>query len=251
MDVRPSPDRSDLESRLAKTSNHRQVKGVDVSRALPRPTHRSDHGRSRSRQRCLRFRFTRRTLATHVATPTDDFDDLLGEFVADASSARADTSAAVDSPTTETAPRRRAMNGSERPSRPSSKHQPRQERNPATSATTRPDATAATPQSQRRDASGRLHAQRDQPYAGKSSRNRRTARPARRRTASCAPRATPVAERRLVSINQVRRYHCERAIPLSADSVRPPRTRSTPRCCAWTVSPGSSGSGATAPRFET
>ena len=105
MAVRPSPDRSDLESKTREDlQTIAKVKGVDVSARASKaslieaimgdPAPNGDSPESVSR--AVRSRRT-------VATPTDDFDDLLGEFVADASTDRA-TSSDADATTTEPAP---------------------------------------------------------------------------------------------------------------------------------------------------
>jgi len=106
MAVRPSPDRSDLESKtredlqtIAKGKGRRRV-----GASFQGLTHRSDHGRPRTR-------FDQRTrtgdasgaFTSHGRHPDDDFDDLLGEFVADAAVASSETASATES-TTEDAP---------------------------------------------------------------------------------------------------------------------------------------------------
>jgi len=110
------------------------------------------------------------------------------------------------------------MNGSERPQQnPRPNTQQRQERQPATSATTRPDATAATAAiATAASASGRLHAQRRPALRGELLEiegllDLRDDGYGFLRTKSYHPSPNDV----YVSINQVRRYHCERAIPLS------------------------------------
>ena len=210
MAVRPSPDRSDLESKTREDlQTIAKVKGVDVSARASKaslieaimgdPAPANDASDSVSR--AVRSRRT-------VATPTDDFDDLLGEFVADASSARADTSAAVDSPTTETAPSAPSMNGSERPQQnPRPNTQPRQERQPR-------DFGNDTAGRNRRNRNGRERfggdsmPNADQPYAGELLEiegllDLRDDGYGFLRTKSYHPSPNDV----YVSINQVRRYH--------------------------------------------
>src|SRR5580692_12066905 len=106
MAVKPSPDRSDLESKTREDlQTIAKVKGVDISARAskaslieaimgdPAPASETSENGSRAVR-------SRRT----VATPTDDFDDLLGEFVADASSDHRAPSASAEASTTETAP---------------------------------------------------------------------------------------------------------------------------------------------------
>ena len=213
MAVRPSPDRSDLESKTREDlQTIAKVKGVDVSARASKaslieaimgdPAPANDASDSVSR--AVRSRRT-------VATPTDDFDDLLGEFVADASSARADTSAAVDSPTTETAPSAPSMNGSERPQQnPRPNTQPRQERQPRDCG----NDTAGRNRRNRRNRNGRERfggdsmPNADQPYAGELLEiegllDLRDDGYGFLRTKSYHPSPNDV----YVSINQVRRYH--------------------------------------------
>ena len=213
MAVRPSPDRSDLESKTREDlQTIAKVKGVDVSARASKaslieaimgdPAPANDASDSVSR--AVRSRRT-------VATPTDDFDDLLGEFVADASSARADTSAAVDSPTTETAPSAPSMNGSERPQQnPRPNTQPRQERQPRDFG----NDTAGRNRRNRRNRNGRERfggdsmPNADQPYAGELIEiegllDLRDDGYGFLRTKSYHPSPNDV----YVSINQVRRYH--------------------------------------------
>jgi len=213
MAVRPSPDRSDLESKTREDlQTIAKVKGVDVSARASKaslieaimgdPAPANDASDSVSR--AVRSRRT-------VATPTDDFDDLLGEFVADASSARAATSAAVDSPTTETAPSAPSMNGSERPQQnPRPNTQPRQERQPRDFG----NDTAGRNRRNRRNRNGRERfggdsmPNADQPYAGELLEiegllDLRDDGYGFLRTKSYHPSPNDV----YVSINQVRRYH--------------------------------------------
>ncbi|MGB8197946.1 MAG: Rho termination factor N-terminal domain-containing protein, partial [Acidimicrobiales bacterium] len=100
MAVKPSPDRSDLESKTREDlQTIAKVKGVDISARAskaslieaimgdPAPAPSSEPTENGSR--AVRSRRT-------VATPTDDFDDLLGEFVADASADRPTATVATD-----------------------------------------------------------------------------------------------------------------------------------------------------------
>jgi transcription termination factor Rho len=101
MAIKPAPDRSDLESKSREDlQTIAKVKGVDApARAtkavlieaimsdLPDSSDRPDSS-SASGSRAVRSRRT-------VATPDDDFDDLLGEFVADAKPETASPPASV------------------------------------------------------------------------------------------------------------------------------------------------------------
>lgn len=89
MAVRPTPDRSDLESKSREDlQTIAKVKGVEVSARATKaaliesimgesPSDASSNGNGAESSRVVRSRRT-------VATPDDDFEDLLGEFVADA-----------------------------------------------------------------------------------------------------------------------------------------------------------------------
>ncbi len=147
-----------------------------------------------------------------VATPTDDFDDLLGEFVADASTDHPATSASADaeSTTTEVAPAAPSTNGTERPPNPRQNTQPRQDRQPRDFG----NDTAGRNRRNRRNRNGRERfggdsmPNADQPYAGELIEiegllDLRDDGYGFLRTKSYHPSPNDV----YVSINQVRRYH--------------------------------------------
>ncbi|MGD0853356.1 MAG: transcription termination factor Rho [Acidimicrobiales bacterium] len=210
MAVRPSPDRSDLESKTREDlQTIAKVKGVDVSARASKaslieaimgdPAPNGDSPESVSR--AVRSRRT-------VATPTDDFDDLLGEFVADASTDRATSSDAEV--TTESAPAP-STNGSDRaPQNPRQNTQPRQDRQPRDFG----NDTAGRNRRNRRNRNGRERfggdsmPNADQPYAGELIEiegllDLRDDGYGFLRTKSYHPSPNDV----YVSINQVRRYH--------------------------------------------
>jgi transcription termination factor Rho len=214
MAVRPSPDRSDLESKTREDlQTIAKVKGVDVSARAskaslieaimgdPAPA----SGPSENGSRAVRSRRT-------VATPTDDFDDLLGEFVADASTDRPATTASADVETTapESAPAAPSSNGAERQSAPRQNAQPRQDRQPRDFG----NDTAGRNRRNRRNRNGRERfggdsmPNADQPYAGELIEiegllDLRDDGYGFLRTKSYHPSPNDV----YVSINQVRRYH--------------------------------------------
>jgi transcription termination factor Rho len=215
MAVRPSPDRSDLESKTREDlQTIAKVKGVDVSARAskaslieaimgdPAPASVSTSDSSESASRAVRSRRT-------VATPTDDFDDLLGEFVADASSDHAPANGA-ESTTTE-APSAPSSNGAERPAQnPRQNTQPRQDRQPRDFG----NDTAGRNRRNRRNRNGRERfggdsmPNADQPYAGELIEiegllDLRDDGYGFLRTKSYHPSPNDV----YVSINQVRRYH--------------------------------------------
>ena len=212
MAVRPSPDRSDLESKSREDlQTIAKVKGVDVSARASKaslieaimgdPTPNGDSAESVSR--AVRSRRT-------VATPTDDFDDLLGEFVADATT---DHSVAVNdsgSTTTEPATAAPSTNGSDRSPNPRQNTQPRQDRQPRDFG----NDTAGRNRRNRRNRNGRERfggdsmPNADQPYAGELIEiegllDLRDDGYGFLRTKSYHPSPNDV----YVSINQVRRYH--------------------------------------------
>jgi transcription termination factor Rho len=216
MAVRPSPDRSDLESKTREDlQTIAKVKGVDVSARAskaslieaimgdPAPASVSTSDSSELASRAVRSRRT-------VATPTDDFDDLLGEFVADASSDHAPSNGA-ESTTTETAPSTPSTNGAERPAQnPRQNAQPRQDRQPRDFG----NDTAGRNRRNRRNRNGRERfggdsmPNADQPYAGELLEiegllDLRDDGYGFLRTKSYHPSPNDV----YVSINQVRRYH--------------------------------------------
>src|SRR5579863_4618024 len=123
MAVKPSPDRSDLESKTREDlQTIAKVKGVDISTRAskaslieaimgdPAPSCLSDESSSDQTSRAL---CSRRT----VATPTDDFEDLLGEFIADPPVERTPAASDADVSTTESTPAPNT-NGSERAQNP-------------------------------------------------------------------------------------------------------------------------------------
>jgi transcription termination factor Rho len=215
MAVRPSPDRSDLESKTREDlQTIAKVKGVDVSTRASKaslieaimgePAPAGDSTETASR--AVRSRRT-------VATPTDDFDDLLGEFVADASTDRpatASTASDLESTTTE-APTAPSTNGTERSqAAPRQNAQPRQDRQPRDFG----NDTAGRNRRNRRNRNGRERfggdsmPNADQPYAGELIEiegllDLRDDGYGFLRTKSYHPSPNDV----YVSINQVRRYH--------------------------------------------
>jgi transcription termination factor Rho len=216
MAVRPSPDRSDLESKTREDlQTIAKVKGVDVSTRASKaslieaimgdPAPAGDS--SETVTRAVRSRRT-------VATPTDDFDDLLGEFVADASTDRpasaAPTASELESTTSE-APTAPSTNGTERTQpAPRQNAQPRQDRQPRDFG----NDTAGRNRRNRRNRNGRERfggdsmPNADQPYAGELIEiegllDLRDDGYGFLRTKSYHPSPNDV----YVSINQVRRYH--------------------------------------------
>ncbi len=227
MAVRPSPDRSDLES---KTRDDLQtiakVKGVDVSAraskaslieaimgepiaspaTVPTSGAPSTEAFAAPASRAVRSRRT-------VATPSDDFEDLLGEFVADAPAERSDASPDVEgsvsesasAPTIERAPQAPRQSAPPRPDR-----QPREDRPPRDFGN---DANGRNRRN-RRNRNGRERTggdsmpNADQPYAGELIEiegllDLRDDGYGFLRTKSYHPSPNDV----YVSINQVRRYH--------------------------------------------
>ncbi|MGD0691824.1 MAG: transcription termination factor Rho [Acidimicrobiales bacterium] len=215
MAVRPSPDRSDLESKTREDlQTIAKVKGVDVSTRASKaslieaimgdPAPAGDSTETASR--AVRSRRT-------VATPTDDFDDLLGEFVADASANRpaaAPKASDLESTTTE-APTAPSTNGTDRSqAAPRQNAQPRQDRQPRDFG----NDTAGRNRRNRRNRNGRERfggdsmPNADQPYAGELIEiegllDLRDDGYGFLRTKSYHPSPNDV----YVSINQVRRYH--------------------------------------------
>ncbi len=212
MAVRPSPDRSDLESKTREDlQTIAKVKGVDVSARASKASLieaiMGDPVASDSSDSVSRAVRSRRT----VATPTDDFDDLLGEFVADTSTDHAPLASDVEPTTTESAPSMPSTNGSERPAQnPRQNAQPRQERQPRDFG----NDTAGRNRRNRRNRNGRERfggdsmPNADQPYAGdlieiEGLLDLRDDGYGFLRTKSYHPSPNDV----YVSINQVRRYH--------------------------------------------
>jgi transcription termination factor Rho len=216
MAVKPSPDRSDLESKTREDlQTIAKVKGVDISARASKaslieaimgdPAPATSSEPSENGSRAIRSRRT-------VATPTDDFDDLLGEFVADASADRPAAAAPTDteSTTTEAAPAAPSSNGTERQSAPRQNAQPRQDRQPRDFG----NDTAGRNRRNRRNRNGRERfggdsmPNADQPYAGELIEiegllDLRDDGYGFLRTKSYHPSPNDV----YVSINQVRRYH--------------------------------------------
>jgi len=213
MAVRPSPDRSDLESKTREDlQTIAKVKGVDVSARASKaslieaimgdPAPSGDSSASVSR--AVRSRRT-------VATPADDFDDLLGEFVADAKTDHVVSSNDVEGSTSESAPSAPSTNGVERtPPSPRQNSQPRQDRQPRDFG----NDAAGRNRRNRRNRNGRERfggdsmPNADQPYAGELIEiegllDLRDDGYGFLRTKSYHPSPNDV----YVSINQVRRYH--------------------------------------------
>ena len=159
MAIQPSPDRSDLESKTREDlQTIAKVKGVDAParatkavliEAIMGDMPDSPDSTSTPDSRAVRSRRT-------VATPTDDFDDLLGEFVADAKV----EPAASTTPSAEPVPSERSA--------PRQFNQPRPERQPR-------DFTNDSNNRSRRNRRNRNGRERfageampnaDQPYAG-------------------------------------------------------------------------------------
>jgi len=216
MAVRPSPDRSDLESKTREDlQTIAKVKGVDVSARASKaslieaimgdPVSASTNTPEPS-TRAVRSRRT-------VATPDDDFDDLLGEFVADVVASSESPSSTVS--TTEEAPAPApSSNGSDRTQQnPRQNAQPRQDRQPRDFTN---DTAAGRSRNgrNRRNRNGRERfggesmPNADQPYAGELIEiegllDLRDDGYGFLRTKSYHPSPNDV----YVSINQVRRYH--------------------------------------------
>ena len=212
MAVRPSPDRSDLESKTREDlQTIAKVKGVEVSARASKaslieaimgdPAPGGDSSDTSSR--AVRSRRT-------VATPTDDFDDLLGEFVADATS-DVTTPSNDATATSEPAPSAPTSNGAERvPQSARQNTQPRQDRQPRDFGN---DANGRNRRN-RRNRNGRERfggdsmPNADQPYTGELIEiegllDLRDDGYGFLRTKSYHPSPNDV----YVSINQVRRYH--------------------------------------------
>jgi len=213
MAVKPSPDRSDLESKTREDlQTIAKVKGVDVSARASKaslieaimgdPAPSGDLSESVSR--AVRSRRT-------VATPADDFDDLLGEFVADAKTDHVATSSDVETTTSDSTPSAPSTNGAER-SQPSPRQnsQPRQDRQPRDFG----NDAAGRNRRNRRNRNGRERfggdsmPNADQPYSGELIEiegllDLRDDGYGFLRTKSYHPSPNDV----YVSINQVRRYH--------------------------------------------
>ncbi|MEO9180344.1 MAG: transcription termination factor Rho [Acidimicrobiales bacterium] len=217
MAVRPSPDRSDLESKTREDlQTIAKVKGVDISaraskasliEAIMGDPAQSAGASSEPASRAIRSRRT-------VATPSDDFDDLLGEFVAEAAVDRSQpaTDAPAESTVTESTPAPASNNGAERTQQAPRQNnsQPRQDRQPREYSN---DANGRNRRN-RRNRNGRERfggesmPNADQPYAGELLEiegllDLRDDGYGFLRTKSYHPSPNDV----YVSINQVRRYH--------------------------------------------
>ncbi len=213
MAVRPSPDRSDLESKTREDlQTIAKVKGVDVSARAskaslieaimgdPAPASTND---PEPASRAVRSRRT-------VATPDNDFDELLSEFVADAAAAPRESETTTES-TTEGAPAPAPSANADRPAQnPRQNAQPRQERQPRDFT----NDSAGRNRRNRRNRNGRERfggesmPNADQPYAGELIEiegllDLRDDGYGFLRTKSYHPSPNDV----YVSINQVRRYH--------------------------------------------
>jgi transcription termination factor Rho len=215
MAVRPSPDRSDLESKTREDlQTIAKVKGVDVSaRASKASLIEAIMGdpvsvSTNTPEPATRAVRSRRT----VATPDDDFDDLLGEFVADAAVASSEAPSNTET-TTEDAPAPvSSSNGADRPQQNARQNaQPRQDRQPRDFTN---DAAGRNRGRNRRNRNGRERfggesmPNADQPYAGELIEiegllDLRDDGYGFLRTKSYHPSPNDV----YVSINQVRRYH--------------------------------------------
>ncbi len=221
MAAKPSPDRSDLESKTREDlQTIAKVKGVDVSARASKaslieaimgdvaPIARSAPVATASR--AVRSRRT-------VATPNDDFDDLLGEFVVDATTDRVETTNG-SGPSPDPATDLSAANvATERPSaNPRQSNQTRQDRQPREERQPRDFGNDAGGRNRRnrRNRNGRERfagdamPNADQPYAGELNEiegllDLRDDGYGFLRTKSYHPSPNDV----YVSINQVRRYH--------------------------------------------
>jgi transcription termination factor Rho len=215
MAVRPSPDRSNLESKTREDlQTIAKVKGVDVSaratkasliEAIMGDPAPASNGSTEPTSRAVRSRRT-------VATPDDDFNDLLGEFVADAVADHTPVASATDSAASEApSPTAPSSNGTDRPQQnPRQNSQPRQDRQPRDFT----NDSAGRKGRNRRNRNGRERfggesmPNADQPYAGELIEiegllDLRDDGYGFLRTKSYHPSPNDV----YVSINQVRRYH--------------------------------------------
>ncbi len=221
MAARPSPDRSDLESKTREDlQTIAKVKGVDVSARAskaslieaimgdPAPVLTSSPRDSDAPSRAVRSRRT-------VATPDDDFDDLLGEFVADvASDGPASSNGHESLPDEQSAS---SIPAADRPQpNPRQSNQPRQDRQPREDRQPRDFGNDASGRNRRnrRNRNGRERfagdamPNADQPYAGELIEiegllDLRDDGYGFLRTKGYHPSPNDV----YVSINQVRRYH--------------------------------------------
>ena len=228
MAAKPSPDRTDLESKTREDlQTIAKVKGVELparaSKAALIEAIMGDAGPSSNGSETVVASRAVRSRRT-VATPTDDFEDLLGEFVADASSSTAPEvaapapAAAVTREATDavTAAAPSAATTTERPTNNRQNNQPRQERQPREERQPRDFANDSNGRNRRnrRNRNGRERfagesmPNADQPYAGELIEiqgllDLRDDGYGFLRTKGYHPSPNDV----YVSINQVRRYH--------------------------------------------
>jgi len=228
MAARPSPDRTDLESKTREDlQTIAKVKGVDIPARASKATlieaimgdvaPSSNGTETAVASRAVRSRRT-------VATPTDDFEDLLGEFVADASAdstndavtTSTSNGAASEGSEPQGASQPSASTSSDRPANPRQNNQPRQERQPREERQPRDFANDSNGRNRRnrRNRNGRERfggesmPNADQPYAGELIEiqgllDLRDDGYGFLRTKGYHPSPNDV----YVSINQVRRYH--------------------------------------------
>ena len=215
MAAKPSPDRSDLESKTREDlQTIAKVKGVDVTARASKaslieaimsdPSPVATASAPAPTSRAVRSRRT-------VATPSDDFNDLLGEFIADAKIDRPEA-ANGSSTSADPAPEAPLSNGTvDRPSsNPRQNNQPRQERQPRDSTNDAGSRNRRNRRSRngRERFAGEAMPNADQPYAGELIEiegllDLRDDGYGFLRTRSYHPSPNDV----YVSINQVRRYH--------------------------------------------
>ncbi len=221
MAVKPSPDRSDLESKTREDlQTIAKVKGVDVSARASKaslieaimgdPAPQPQTEPSTAASRAVRSRRT-------VATPSDDLEELLGEFVADAKIDRPASNNGSDPSSAEPAPAASVSAAGDRPQpNPRQGGQPRQDRQPREDRQPRDFGNDASGRNRRnrRNRSGRERfggeamPNADQPYAGELIEiegllDLRDDGYGFLRTKGYHPSPNDV----YVSINQVRRYH--------------------------------------------
>ena len=225
MAVKPSPDRSDLESKSRDDlQTIAKVKGVDVTaratkatlieaimRDTPAPSAVAAPPVAQSSSRAVRSRRT-------VTTPSDDFEDLLGEFVADVAkepasvpspaplaSAPTPTGAPTTTPYVESGPERQNQSAPRQNNPARGERQPRDFTNDQSGRNRR---NRRTRNGGRERGSGEVQPGADQPYNGdlidiQGLLDLRDDGYGFLRTKSFHPSPQDV----YVSINQVRRYH--------------------------------------------
>ncbi len=225
MAAKPTPDRSDLESKTREDlQTIAKVKGVDVTarasksaliEAIMGEVPQAQPASARVASESTRVVRSRRT----VATPNDDFDDLVGEFASELSLDKAfEPSTESPEPATATAP---SSNGAERQAQgaPRQANQPRGERQPRDfgneqggrnrrNRRSRTGASGAPSGSGRERFGGEAQPNADQPYSGELVEvegllDLRDDGYGFLRTKGFHPSPNDV----YVSINQVRRYH--------------------------------------------